>query len=180
MISGKHIGLRAIEQGDLEPLRHWRNKPYFRRYFREYREISASMQQRWFDTMVENDPRTRMFAIQRLSDGELMGACGLCYIDPINKNADFSIYIGRDDLYIDDTYAHEAGELLLTYGFEELTLHRIWAEIYSIDDAKQAFLPKLGFQLEGRHRQTHFTENKWVDSLFYGLLKADYRGSSIA
>lgn len=180
MITGKHVGLRAIEQDDLEALRQWRNKPEFRRYFREYREISTSMQQRWFETQVENDPRTRMFAIERLSDSALMGACGLCYIDAVNQNADFSIYIGRDDLYIDDTYAIEAGHLLLNYGFEELTLHRVWAEIYSIDTAKQDFLPKLGFQLEGRHKETHFTEGEWVDSLFYGLLQADYRGSSIA
>ncbi len=170
MISGKHVNLRAIQQADLEPLRQWRNKPELRRYFREYREISPEMQQKWFEKSVLSDPSVRMFAIERKSDGALMGACGLCYIDPINQNADFSIYLGIDDLYIDEKFASDAGKLLIKYGFEELNLHRIWAEIYSIDLPKQKFLPSLGFKLEGTHKQTHFTEGKWVDSLFYGLL----------
>ncbi len=62
---------------------------------------------------------------------------------------------------------------MLEYGFDELNLHRVWCEIYAIDDAKQAFLPKLGFELEGRHKETHFTEGKWVDSLYYGLLSSN-------
>lgn len=170
MISGEFVNLRAITREDLEPLRLWRNKPEMRRFFREYREISPEMQHNWFENSVLKDPSVRMFAIERKSDGALMGACGLCYIDPINRNADFSIYLGLDDIYIDDKYAPDAGGLLIRYGFEELNLHRIWAEIYSIDHPKQKFLPTMGFQLEGTHKQTHFTEGKWVDSLFYGLL----------
>ncbi len=173
MLKGKYVGLRAIGEDDLEPLRQWRNKPALRRFFREYREISPEMQRKWFESAVLNDPRTRMFAIERLSDGALMGACGLCYIDPINRNADFSIYLGLDDLYVDDTFAADAGQVMLEYGFDELNLHRVWCEIYAIDDAKQAFLPKLGFELEGRHKETHFTEGKWVDSLYYGLLSSN-------
>lgn len=180
MITGQYVGLRAIQESDLEPLRQWRNKPDFRRYFREYREISPEMQRKWFETAVLNDPRTRMFAIERLTDGALMGACGLCYIDPINRNADFSIYLGIDDLYIDEKFAPDAGRLLLEYGFEELNLHRIWCEIYSLDTPKQAFLPALGFEKEGVHRQTHFTEGAWVDSLYYGLLCENHSGSSNA
>ena len=178
MLKGKLVGLRAIEERDLEPLRIWRNMPELRRYFREYREISPEMQRQWFETAVLSDPKTRMFAVERLSDGALMGACGLCYIDGINRNADFSIYLGLDGLYIDDEFAVDAGEALLAYGFGELNLHRVWCEIYSIDTAKQAFLPRLGFELEGRHRETHFTEGKWVDSLYFGLLSAGWAGSS--
>lgn len=173
MLKGEQVGLRAIEERDLEPLRQWRNKPEFRRFFREYREISPEMQRAWFDAKVLKDPNTRMFAIERLADGALMGACGLCYIDPINQNADFSIYLGLDDLYIDDSYAPDAGQVLLDYGFGELNLHRVWCEIYAIDTAKQDFLPKLGFELEGRHKETHFTKGEWVDSLYYGLLSSN-------
>ena len=68
-----------------------------------------------------------------------MGACGLCYIDWINRSADFSIYIGYKDLYIDDIYAIEAGVLLKDYGLNILNLHRLWAEIYSIDNKKKIF-----------------------------------------
>jgi RimJ/RimL family protein N-acetyltransferase len=174
MIRGRHIGLRAIEPGELEQLLFWRNQPEFRRYFREYRELSSTHQQQWYTSKVVNDPDTRMFSIVRDDSRELMGACGLCHIDWINRNADFSIYVGYEHLYIDDVYAVDAGIQLLKYGFEELAMHRIWTEIYSFDEAKKKFLPQLGFTLDGCHREAHWSEGKWHDSLFYGLLRQEF------
>lgn len=174
MIRGKHVGLRAIEPGDLDQLLAWRNQPEFRRYFREFRELSSTQQRQWYDSKVVGDPATRMFSIVDAASGKLLGACGLCYIDWVNRTADFSIYIGHDHLYIDDVYAIDAGTQLLKFGFEELALHRIWCEIYDFDKAKTAFLPKLGFTLDGRHRQTHWAEGAWHDSLFYGILVDEF------
>lgn len=174
MLLGEYTGLRAIEEDDLEQLLVWRNDPAMRRYFREYRELSMANQRAWYESKVLGDPATRMFAIVERGTEQLIGAAGLCYIDFINRNADFSIYIGADDLYIDDELAPDAGRVLLKYGFEELHLHKVWAEIYSIDDAKQRLFYELGFAREGVHRETHFTEGGWVDSLFYGLLARDF------
>ena len=175
MLTGEITGLRAIEESDLEQLLAWRNDPRMRRFFREYRELNMTQQKSWFDAKVNSDPATRMFAIVDLETKELMGAAGLCYIDSINRNADFSIYLGIDDLYIDEDYAPDAGRVLLRYGFEELNLHKVWSEIYSIDKPKQQLFYELGFTREGVHRETHWTEGQWVDSLFYGLLAKDFR-----
>jgi RimJ/RimL family protein N-acetyltransferase len=179
MIRGKKIGLRAIEPDDLQKLLAWRNQPEFRRYFREYRELHSTNQQAWYNNLVVADPGTRMFSIVDPNDGKLLGACGLCYIDWINRTADFSIYIGHDHLYIDDVYAVDAGFQLLKYGFEELGLHRIWCEIYDFDEAKKNFLPRLGFALDGRHRQTHWAEGAWHDSLFYAILIDEFSQQQI-
>ena len=125
MLTGEWIGLRAIEREDLPLLKSWRNKPEFRRYFREYRELRSEHQTGWFENIVMKDSRTIMFAILELASERLLGACGLCYIDWVNRNADFSIYIGADDLYIDDKYAVDAAKVMIRYGFEELGLHRL-------------------------------------------------------
>lgn len=140
MLKGKYVGLRAIEESDLSQLLLWRNQPNYRRFFREYRELSQTNQRNWFDSKVLNDKSTEMFSIVDINTGELLGACGLCYIDWINRNADFSIYIGKDDLYIDEKYAIEAAQIMMKYGFEELNLHRLWSEIYSFDEAKKSCL----------------------------------------
>jgi len=174
---GAEVVLRPITPDDLEPLRRWRNRPDTRRYFREYRDITPAMQQAWYQQTVLQDERVHMFAIAQKHGGRLMGACGLCYLDARNSSADFSLYIGADDLYIDDRFAPDAGRLLLRYGFETLNLHRIWAEIYAIDTAKQALLPALGFALDGRHRDAHRLEDgSYTDCLFYGLLRRDWQG----
>ena len=174
MLKGKYVGLRAIEESDLSQLLLWRNQPNYRRYFREYRELSQTNQKNWFDSKVLNDKSTEMFSIVDVNTGELLGACGLCYIDWINRNADFSIYIGKDDLYIDEKYAIEAAHIMMKYGFEELNLHKLWSEIYSFDEAKKVMFDRLGFKLEGVHKEKHWTEGKWCDSLFYGYLQMKY------
>ncbi len=173
MLEGELTGLRAIESDDLPQLLEWRNKPRFRRYFRENRELGMNQQQMWYDKVVLGDPAVRMFAIQELATGSLIGAAGLCYINWVDRNADFSIYIGKDDLYIDGELAPDAGRTLLKYGFEELGLHRIWAEIYGFDEPKQKLFATLGFTLDGRHRETHWSEGEWHDSLFYGILRKE-------
>lgn len=174
MLKGKYVGLRAIEESDLSQLLLWRNQPNYRRFFREYRELSQNNQKNWFDSKVLNDKSTEMFSIVDVNTGELLGACGLCYIDWINRNADFSIYIGKDDLYIDEKYAIEAAQIMMKYGFEELNLHKLWSEIYSFDEAKKVMFDRLGFKLEGVHKEKHWTEGKWCDSLFYGYLQMKY------
>ena len=174
MLNGTVTGLRAIEREDLPHLLAWRNRPEYRRYFREYRELGHSQQSNWFESQVIKDDRTIMFAIIDLASERLLGACGLCYIDWVNRNADFSIYIGADNLYIDELLAPDAALTMARYAFHELALHRLWSEIYDFDHSKKQFFEKMGFTLDGRHRQTHWGEGKWHDSLFYGLLQDDF------
>jgi len=170
MLKGSYVGLRAIELEDLPQLLEWRNRPDYRKYFREYRELSIENQKIWYEKTILNDPRTIMFSIIELENDRLLGACGLCYIDWVNRNADFSIYIGADNLYIDDKFAPDAGLTMAHYGFEEIGLHRIWAEIFDFDEKKKRFFENLDFSLEGRHRETHWYEGKWHDSLYYSLI----------
>ncbi|MCH2022915.1 MAG: GNAT family N-acetyltransferase [Saprospiraceae bacterium] len=174
MLSGKKTYLRAIEKDDLPILLNWRNKPHMRKFFREYRELGDDQQMTWYQNIVLGDDRVRMFAILN-SEKQLIGACGLCYIDWVNRNADFSIYIGHNDIYIDDDLAIDVSNIMIKYAFEELNLHRLWAEIYDIDSSKTKMFNTLGFKLDGRHRETHWAEGKWCDSLFFGLLSTDKR-----
>jgi len=173
MLSGEFTCLRAVEREDLAQLLAWRNRPELRRFFREYRELGRDQQNAWYDNVVLKDPATRMFSIIERDSGRLLGACGLCYLNWVDRNADFSIYLGADGLYIDTRLAPDAASQLIRYGFEELGLHRLWSEIYAFDSAKQRLFETLGFQLEARFRQSHWSEGGWHDSLIFGLLSSD-------
>lgn len=175
MLIGSYTGLRAIEEKDLNQLLAWRNRPDFRRYFREHRELSTIQQRTWYEDICLNDPNTRMFSIVSLQDERLLGAAGLCHINWVDRNADISVYIGKDNIYIDETYTPDVLHIMMKYAFDELCLHRLWTEIYSTDEAKQALFPSLGFTLDGRLRETHWTEHCWVDSLFYSILRNEYK-----
>ena len=61
----------------------------------------------------------------------------------------------------------------MEYGFKELNLHRLWTELYDFDTKKIEMFQKLGFVQEGRHRETHWTDEKWCDSVYFSFLKTD-------
>ena len=164
----------AIESADLEQFRDWRNNPDTRKYFREFRELNMHHQKTWFTDKVMNDPSTLMFAVRRTKDNQLLGCCGLAYINWVNRHAELSIYIGWKDEYIDKTgYAEESCNLLIKYGFEEISLNKIWTEIYEFDDRKTSLFSQLGFQKDGLLRQHYWHRGKWWNSIIYSLLMDD-------
>lgn len=172
MLIGEKVILRALDEEDLPKLMQWRNIPDFKRNFREYRELNMTMQKKWYDNYVVSDRNTIMFAICNKETKELLGCCGLCYINWIQRNADLSLYIGYKNLYIDDEgIAKEACHLLFDYGFNELNLHKVWTELYEYDNKKIEFYTKeFGFNRDGVLRDNHYMDGKWWDSYIYSLI----------
>ena len=176
MISGEKVYLAAIEENELEQLRTWRNLPDFRKYFREYREISSIMQKKWFENIVNNDKNTIMFAIHDKKTKELLGCCGLCYINWVHRYSDLSLYIGKNECYIDNEgIAEESCKLLFDYSFYELGLNKIWTEIYEFDYMKNNLYTQMGFKQDGFLREQYFYDGKWCGSYILSLLKEEYK-----
>lgn len=175
MISGNQVYLTPIEREDLPQLMKWRNIPEFRKHFREYRELSKEMQENWYNTKVLNDTSTIMFSIKRIEDNELLGCCGLCYINWVHRTADLSLYIGWNNSYIDDNgYAEESCKLLFNYGFKELGINKIWTEIYEFDTKKYNLYHELGFQNDGVLREQYYYDGRYWDSNLLSLLRREW------
>lgn len=175
MISGELTGLRALESDDLPQLRDWRNIPTFRKHFREHRELGLGNQYDWYEKTLRS-PNDFMFLVVDLNTGEPIGACGLLYTNWIIRAADFSFYIGRDNVYIDtEGYALDAARSLIKYGFNELNLNKVWMELYEYDSKKlNFFINELGFIEEGKLRQNCFSNGRYWDSFIISLLQHDW------
>ena len=176
MLKGENVYLDTIEPNDLETLRKWRNLPHYRKFFREYQEINSDMQRKWYESKVVNDNNTLMFAIRDNTTDELLGCCGLCYINWIHRNADLSLYIGKDEVYIDDEgIAEESLDLLWNYGFGELGLVKIWTELYEFDEKKLSLYQKMGMKIEGTLRKQYFYDGRSYDSKMLSLLNEEWK-----
>jgi Acetyltransferases, including N-acetylases of ribosomal proteins len=68
----------------------------------------------------------------------------------------------------------EALSAVLTYGFNELGLHRIEANPLAENTSSKSLLVKLGFIYEGNLRQRHFFRGHFEDQLYFGLLKQEW------
>ena len=176
MIKAKLIGLRALENEDLVHLRDWRNLTDFRKHFREVRELSIKDQENWMTHLNQTRDKNFMFGIVRLSDGKLIGACGLLYVNWVIRSADFSFYIGENEEYIDNNgWANEATQLLLEYGFNNLNLNKIWMELYEFDQKKiQFFTKEFKFVQDGILRDNCFEDGRYWNSVLISLLRSEF------
>ncbi len=176
MIKGNLISFRAVEKEDLPLLKAWRNNEDYRKYFREYRELNLENQEYWFNEYVIKRNDTLMFMIVKNDDANTpIGCAGLCYINWVNRTADLSLYIGENDVYIDDKgYAKEATTMLFDYGFGELALNKLWTEIYEFDEKKYKLYTSLNMKQDGLLRENYFHKGKFHNSRMMSILAKEY------
>lgn len=172
MIEGKKIYLSSVSKDSIEAFRLWRNDPNLRKYFREYREISDLMQEKWYKRINETDKQVD-FEIRTQNSDKLIGHCGLYYISWTNRVAEFGIYIG-DHGYRSGGFGSDALRTLIEYGFNQLNLNRIWCEVYSNNNALDIY-KHIGFVEEGLLRQSYYDDGVYWDSHILGLLKEDWK-----
>ena len=172
MIKGQKILLESVDSSHLEQLRKWRNNPNLRKYFREYREISDEMQRRWFEKITTDKDQVN-FSIKEKNTENLIGHCGLYYIDWRNRTAEFEIYLG-DKESRGKGYGSEALRQLCGYGFNELNLNRIWCEVYSNNQSLNMYR-HIGFVDEGILRQNYYCEGQYLDSYILSMLQSEYK-----
>lgn len=169
--------LRAIEESDLPQLRDWRNSDWLRPFVREHRLLNMVNQRDWLDH-ISGSREVEMFGIEAMfiandvvRQWHLIGACGLCYIDWVNRTAEVSIYVAPG--HQRQGIAQMALGLLRQKAFGEFNLHRLWAEIYSNNPASVGLFEKSGYSLEGRMHAHVFKQGRYYDSLIYGLLRRE-------
>ena len=72
-------------------------------------------------------------------------------------------------------YATEATHELVTFGFRELSLARVYAQVLAGNTASMRVLEKLGAIVEGIKRQHLRKGHRLCDVVFYGLLRDELR-----
>lgn len=102
---------------------------------------------------------------------EQMGTCGFHAYDKINNAAE----IGYDlsSAYWSQGYMSEALTRMLSLGFAELNLHRVYAYVSVSNNRSNRLLEKLGFRHEGLIRDKHLFRGKYYDHNLYSLLRTE-------
>jgi [ribosomal protein S5]-alanine N-acetyltransferase len=72
-------------------------------------------------------------------------------------------------------FATEAGRAILSFGFQTLALHRIWATCDVENRASARVLEKIGMQREGHLRENVRRRGEWRDSYLYAILRSESR-----
>ena len=161
MLKGKIISLRKVKFEDLKFLRDWRNTPVIWENNTQFILLNLKQQNLWFKKINSNISKEKMFTVIDEKQNPI-GICGLVQIDEDNKNAKVAIIIGNTKNH-SKGIGTESLNLLLSYGFNKLKIHRIDAEVIEYNKKSLNFFKKLGFKQEVVMRDYIFRNGEWWD-----------------
>lgn len=105
-------------------------------------------------------------------NGELIGVFGL-KVERLFNRAELGYWLGS--AWWGKGYATEAARALVDWGFQNLSLNRIYALCHSDNRGSVRVLQKIGLKLEGVARQHVKKEEKYSDEFIYGILESEWR-----
>lgn len=118
------------------------------------------------------DERVRL-GIERVEDRALIGICTLFDFDTECRSAEIGYGLISNAWRLG--YMHEALVALLNYGFSELDLNRVVADIDPRNVNSARSLERLGFTKEGHLRENCVVNGILADSVIYGLLRREWK-----
>jgi len=120
------------------------------------------------------DGRTITFAVVLTPGNKFCGTVGFTLV-PTHRRAELGYWIGLP--FWGKGYATEAATSVVSFGFDTLRLHRIYAFHFAGNLASKRVLEKIGMRHEGTSRQHIQKWDRFVDLENYGLLAAEFRGA---
>jgi [ribosomal protein S5]-alanine N-acetyltransferase len=174
-LQGPRVRLRAPREeadtdavfalfGDPETMRYW-SRPAMRRRS-EAEAFIASIRQGFQRRQFLN------WLIAEHASDQVIGSCTLYDIQPAHLRAGIGYALHRESA--GRGLASEAVALALRWGFGQLGLNRIEADIHPDNLSSQRLLERLGFRREGLLRQRFASRDEVQDSVIYGLLAEEW------
>lgn len=100
---------------------------------------------------------------------QMIGSIGYWRTDFANYRAEIGYML--DPAYWRKGIVSEALKATVDFGFEEIKLHSIQANVAPANNASQQILLKHGFIKEAYFKEDHYFNGKFLDSEVYSLLK---------
>ncbi|MBC3909743.1 GNAT family N-acetyltransferase [Undibacterium umbellatum] len=173
-IDTPRLHLRPLCLDDAAAILRIRSNPDVMRYMTTapWTDISQAI------AMIERDQAAILkgdivrLGMIRKSDNVLIGSCILFHLDAGCRRAE--IGYDMDAAVWGQGYMQEALVALLNYGFNEMNLNRVEADIEPNNLGSAKTLERLGFIREGYFRERWIIEGVVSDSAIYGLLRSDW------
>lgn len=176
LLRGERVWLSALSRADAAVVARWENDSEYLRLMDSSpaRPRSEDEIVRWLDG-ANRSQQEFTFGIRLVQTDDLIGWVQLDGIEWAHRTSAVGIGIGSRNHW-DNGYGTEAMTLLLNFAFYELNLHRVFLTAFSYNPRAIHLYEKLGFQLEGRHREHLQRDGQRHDMLLYGLLSREWIG----
>jgi [ribosomal protein S5]-alanine N-acetyltransferase len=170
MLSLDDVVLKRLEEPDSAALAVLANNYRIWCYVRDRLPHPYSLQDAVdFIAMTEAESPVLTFGIYY--QGALAGVAGIMLQYDIHRlNAEVGYWIGEP--FWNKGIATKAVRLLVSYAFDELHLHRLFAGVFETNPASMKVLSKAGFTLECIAREAVIKEESLLDEYRYVLINS--------
>ncbi|MCC5641997.1 GNAT family N-acetyltransferase [Nostoc sp. CHAB 5824] len=125
-------------------------------------------------SLQREEPRQHFaLAVTLKAQKQLIGTCRISTLDTGNRIGSIGYCFSKQ--FWGQGYATEAALGVIYFGFQELSLHRIFATCHPENIASARVLQKIGMQQEGYLREHHWIKGEWRDSWLYAILEHEWR-----
>lgn len=176
-LTSQRVVLRPHTPQSFERLHRWKND-------REILELSADSMEpssedktrRTLERWMKQSEDIIHFAIHRGDDEELIGFLHLALIEREHQRCKIGLVIGEKQ-YWGQGYGTEAVRCAVDYGFSQLGLNRISAEVYATNPRSVRMLERAGFRREGVLHESILKDGAFVDEYPYALLRREWEAA---
>jgi ribosomal-protein-alanine N-acetyltransferase len=178
MLRTSRLLLREFVAADLPPLRAIESSPDVLRHMTYARSSEAD-----YDAFLRDcagyaaaDPR-ESWELAVVADDVTIGRCGLKLED---RRRQAMVWYLLDPACWGRGYATEAVGALLAFAFEELGLHRVYADVDPSNAASARVCERVGMRREAWFVENVEIRGAWCDTWIYGLLHREWVGAKDA
>jgi ribosomal-protein-alanine N-acetyltransferase len=130
--------------------------------------------QRYFEHRgPDSGRRLFVYVAHERSFGVLVGQVSFSRSHPALASLGFSVATE----YWNKGYAAEMATRLIEFGFDEIGLHRVSADVAIENEASKRVLDKIGMTYEGTARDCIWAQGRWWTESQYAILVDDYRAN---
>lgn len=172
----KRVILRRFEERDVDFIYKTKNNRSINQYvMADFKELSYEDAEKWVERCMQVNESFVFWAIAENNEFQnIIGWCGISYIDKKNSNALFHGITINNSNYQDGYACYEASLQVIKYVFETLNLNRLYTSCLASHKFSNIFIETIFSKREGILRNAFYKDGKYHNVVLYAILKEEY------
>lgn len=164
------INIRPLTENDLSYKIRWYNDERINKYLHYEEKFEYDKTLKWFKNIKSDLSRFENIIEY---NNKPVGIIGLFEIDKKNRKAGIYITIGELDIQ-GKGIAYKTMMKFMEYCFNEFELEKIYLYTDLENIRAQKLYEKIGFRKEGILRRELYFKDRYIDRVYYGMLKEEF------